>query len=140
MGIIKIATTERIDVFQSHSDKFEVVKRGRKTQRLLSAMKKRGSIKNQSFNVPYYKVAHFDSDNLVRHISQMHSEIMRHWNEEGQSLVIGREEFLDIVNDQNFPVCKMSFNIEAYNGYEILGLKIIVVPWMSGMVILPKCD
>lgn len=78
-----------------------------------------------------------DTDDLVRKIHMQRIGLLEHYNREGRRLLIGAEDFSKLMGSPEIRNL-MSFDAKYHSGREIMGMKVTVVPWMKGMLVLPK--
>jgi hypothetical protein len=75
--------------------------------------------------------------------------LMNYYHERGERLLIGPAEYSQLMNESMVQLRHtLSFEAPyAYNNYnrdtnnfdlQVCGMKVTIVPWMSGMIVLPK--
>lgn len=133
-----MSTLKAVKARSEVSQEFVVKGKGRKTQRLLAALKKRGNIEERTW--VEYTMVRISTDDLIRALFESRGEVMRHWNKEGQRLIIGSSTLAKLMNTKEINQYAQ-FRVDARkinrHGDYIMGLEVTVVPWMEGMVILP---
>jgi len=64
--------------------------------------------------------------------------VLEFYNQRGKSLLIGSKDYQELTGN---PAIRqmMQFTGKYRGGYgEVLGMNIIVIPWMKGMLVVPK--
>jgi hypothetical protein len=84
----------------------------------------------------------FDGNTLLEAIMAQHSEVMNIYHRHGERLLIGFEEFRDLLGTEmreprSFA---MQYRWHEKNGYTVCGLKVTVIPWMKGILVVPRED
>lgn len=136
--LVHMSTLKAVPCRGSIEQEFIVKGKGRKTKKLLAAMKKKGAITEKTW--VEYKTVRISSDKLADVILRSQHEILQHWNQNGQRLVIGSRTLAELMNEE--PITqyfKMHLDVKRNlrSGGVLFGLQIEIVPWMEGMVILP---
>ena len=62
---------------------------------------------------------------------------MREFNYHPSRLLIGAEDFEELMHEKEISE-SMTFRANYYDHQEIVGLKVTVIPWMRGVLVLPK--
>lgn len=90
-----------------------------------------------------YKTHTIRPDDFVRNLIDQKREIVELYHLKGDRLLIGPEEYFDILKQDHeleqlgmFP--STSFVGSCNYGKQILGMKVTVIPWMKGMLVVPK--
>jgi hypothetical protein len=84
-----------------------------------------------------------DADDFMEQIFKQRSELARQFYKDGQRLLIGADTFDELMGSKQMIRLRDSlvfdarFNVVNANGAQIMGLKVEIIPWMSGMVVLP---
>ena len=60
-----------------------------------------------------------------------------HFNKHGQRLLIGSEDYAELMNSPEVKNHHFCFAAKVNYGDGILGLKIEVIPWMRGAIVMP---
>lgn len=81
-----------------------------------------------------------DGRTFGERIAKQRSELMRHFNERAHTLLIGAEDYEQLMCT---PEIYQSLTFRADNAFrfgrgEVMGLQVKVVPWMRGMVVMPN--
>ena len=78
-----------------------------------------------------------DSDNIIEQICKQKPALMQQYHQKAERLLIGADDFSELMKQ---PMLNQVFSFDAEYRYDgnIFGMKITVVPWMTGMVVLPK--
>lgn len=84
---------------------------------------------------------HIDSDDIMRKIFSQRNEVAKLLDREGDRLYIGSEDFNELRGHRD---AAHYFNLNAsyykQDGFapRLFGMKITVVPWMRGVLVVPK--
>jgi len=75
---------------------------------------------------------------LIEAIHRQNSELLSMYDLRGERLLIGAKEFSDLMNSDIYNL--VSFTLPYRTSYSptIMGMKVTVIPWMSGLLVLPK--
>lgn len=77
----------------------------------------------------------FYSDDLISALNRQRQEVSGRFGHKPARLVIGAEDFRRLMNT---PEIHQYVQINTqYRGHTVLGLRVEIVPWMRGMVVLP---
>ena len=79
-----------------------------------------------------------DADKFMEKLFKQRTALLEHFNLEAEELLIGADDFEELMNEENI---KQSFSFYASYNHgrrEIYGLKITVIPWMKGILVMPK--
>lgn len=81
-----------------------------------------------------------DEQYLLDKIFKQENEIFKQTNFTPSVVYMGRDDYMDMMQSE-IPHHYMSFDVNARiikNGYEkIKGMKLVVVPWMKGVLVVP---
>lgn len=79
-----------------------------------------------------------DTPNFMEKLHRQKRGLLDLYNTQGERLLIGNDEYMKLTS--NPEVRKMIHFTGEYCGRhgEVLGMKITVIPWMSGMVVVPR--
>ena len=77
-----------------------------------------------------------DTDDVVTRLIKQRSGLLNGYNREPKELLIGAEDFAELMGS---PMIRnsYSFGVEYCRDERIMGLRVTVVPWMSGMLVMP---
>lgn len=78
-----------------------------------------------------------DGKDFIAKLYKQRGSLFRFFNKEGQTLLIGAEDWAEITQSKSVPRDMFGFRSELHNGYGFMGLHVTVVPWMRGMVVMP---
>lgn len=79
---------------------------------------------------------YFDSEDLIRNILEQDRIINKHFNLRHYCrIVMGPDEFYKVARQQHAPMQPFSINARTEN--KLFGMHIQVIPWMSGILLLP---
>lgn len=83
-----------------------------------------------------------DSENVIAMISKSRSAMENLWHQRAGVLVVGHDEARQIVELPEWASHVLKFNttVPLGNGGDVrwLGLRVVVVPWLSGWALLPE--
>lgn len=132
---------------KSIEEEFQVVNPSRKTKRLLAAMKAKGRIKPAFLKTIKTECVTFSASGFIEKLYKAKRNIFQNWNVSSRTLLIGPDEFKELAGVAAAS-CVMQFTASAkfFTGFEggypydtqVLGLNVRVIPWMSGMLLLPE--
>ena len=100
----------------------------------------------QRFDKAEYDYVEFVYDDIVRAIIDHKDMLELVFHQRPEYLVMGRDEFFKLANTETFssPYAIMfppDYQTARVNQPKMFaGLKILVVPWMEGMIVLPKIE
>lgn len=80
-----------------------------------------------------------EPDRVVKYIHEQKVHLLDLYHYEGERILMGAKEYEKIVGDKEV-MRIVTFNGQYGFGQSILGLKITIIPWMSGILVLPKLD
>ena len=75
-------------------------------------------------------------DSVVEMLFAQRYEVLRYLNRDASTVIMGSEDFSKLMGAPEI-MQYMTFNAVAREGREILGMKIKIVPWMRGVVVVP---
>ena len=111
-------------------------KPGRKTSRVLAAMLKRGSIAPAQIERTEYRRIAVDHkrvlDLIIAQADNAHDLLGRG----GETVLIGHDQWVSLVGETAPMLTHL--NIEYGYSNRILGMTVKVIPWMSGVLVLPR--
>jgi hypothetical protein len=81
----------------------------------------------------------FNTDDLINEILRQDENILNFYHHRGEKLLIGSENFSRLMNSREFNQM-VTINAPYLYGsdYCFYNLKITVIPWMKGMLVVPK--
>lgn len=86
-----------------------------------------------------YEAVHLESRVVIRQLFIQRREILSLLNDEGTTVLMGSATFAEMMN---MPLFKNMISIDGtycYGGSRtLLGLRVITIPWMEGVLVLPK--
>lgn len=88
-----------------------------------------------------YKTHMVRPNDFIQAICEQRRELMSLYRLEGERLLIGSEEYFDLMKQQDQRMYD-SFSFTAQYSYakQIMGMKVTVVPWMKGILVMPKLE
>lgn len=100
---------------------------------------------------PYlaYRTAVIDTDTVADFVAKSVSEMMNHYHRKPAIVLLGEQEFRELTQNQSW-IDFWSFPLDLIYGREMIlfgmpvrnttrmGLKVVVIPWMNGIVVLPS--
>ena len=123
-------------VLKPQADTYVAKKPGRKTRRVLAAMLKRGSIAQAQVERTEYRRIEVDHkrvlDLIMAQVHNAHTLLGRG----GETVLIGYDQWAGLVGEA--PMSLVSLHIEYGHPNRVLGMTVKVIPWMSGVLVLPK--
>lgn len=80
-----------------------------------------------------------DSGKFMAQIFKQKRHLFEHFGIEGSILLIGSEDYMELMSDRGIITQPFSFTGEYYQNIRLPGLSLTVkvVPWMRGMVVMP---
>lgn len=78
-----------------------------------------------------------EADTFIERILTQQHELMRGFNRDGQTLLIGGEDYAQMMCATEMRDHFFRFDARLGMGRQILGLNVQVIPWMRGMVVMP---
>ena len=82
-----------------------------------------------------------DADSFITLIAKQHSAVFELLNRRPSELLIGAQDYAELMNeaDTNFPFWfRASYMVSEGGVRQIMGMKVRVVPWMRGVLVMPK--
>lgn len=80
-----------------------------------------------------------DSDDFMQRVFQQCDDIVRLFNREPKNLLVGTEDFAEIMGAAQASQ-PFTFQSEYWHRGKIFGLTVQVVPWMKGILVMPNGD
>lgn len=75
---------------------------------------------------------------LLEAISRQRAEVFEHLGREGSSIAIGGEDYAELMRDPELRSLHFfEFTTECRSAGRVFGLRIQIIPWMKGIVVLP---
>jgi hypothetical protein len=90
-----------------------------------------------------------DLDKLVEAVMRNRADVMLLYNKQAKYLVVGMDRWYELTGagDRNYLTFEVPHSFHARIGYDnkplpqlFAGLKVIVVPWIDGMFVLPELE
>lgn len=78
-----------------------------------------------------------DADRFIDRLLKQKRALFDGFHKEGQRLIIGSEDYADLMNSPELTMQHFDFRAEVGFGRNIVGLTVEVVPWMRGAVVMP---
>jgi hypothetical protein len=78
----------------------------------------------------------FHSDDLMHAISKQRQEVFKMLSREPTTLLIGAQDFEELMHIPDIRE-HFAFDVRYNKDRRILGLRIEVIPWMRGLVVMP---
>ncbi|AMC34749.1 hypothetical protein [Janthinobacterium sp. B9-8] len=147
--VINMVFHRRSDVFtpKNLEEEFTVVNPSRKTKRFLAAMKAKGRIKPAFLKTIEVEHVTFLASSFMERLYKAKRNIFENWNTRSRTLLMGPSDFEELmgVAAASFGMqftASAKFGMPSSGGYtydaQVLGLNVRVIPWMSGMLLLPE--
>ena len=78
-----------------------------------------------------------DPGRFVDTLFKQRSALLEQYHHEGEFLLVGADDYAEIMGD---PVIHhtLRFDAQYMNGRELFGLRVVVLPYMKGILVLPK--
>ena len=77
-----------------------------------------------------------DADKFIERVIKQRVSLLHHFRKDGQRLLIGSDDYFELMGElsshQHF-----KFDACVHNGRQIMGLKVEVIPWMRGAIVMP---
>lgn len=121
------------DVF-SFSEKKKISRRHRKAWNYLLREKCIEPKYDETFKVTRHTV---DGKSFIDKIYKQKSYLLKQFNIEGTVLLVGAEDYSELMCDVSVCTQPFSFNTSYNIGRNVLGLTVKVIPWMRGMAVMP---
>jgi hypothetical protein len=110
-------------------------------QRKAWAFLQRSTALEQAFEDKIEFTRHvIDTDNVVYRLIEQKIALYEGYDREGTELLIGRETFAELMNapeirhDTSF---SGEYFVHGERGPRVMGLRVRVIPWMRGMLVMP---
>ena len=136
MNRIKTIEVRPTQVLKPQADTYVAKKPGRKTRRVLAAMLKRGSIAQAQVERTEYRRTEVDQkrvlDLIMAQVHNAHALLGRG----GETVLMGHDQWASLVGEAATSL--VSLHIEYGHSNRVLGMTVKVIPWMSGVLVLPK--
>lgn len=81
-----------------------------------------------------------NTGSFLRRISHQRAELTQRWMLQGERLLLGAEDYRELMQETNLIPGPLSFDIRFMSGCRIHDLRVTIVPWMSGMLVMPRTD
>jgi hypothetical protein len=82
-----------------------------------------------------------DADSFMERLFKQQSALMTDFMMMPELLLIGSADYAELMGDLEIQ-SMINFNVKYKIGYrgsvEVCGLRVVVVPWMKGMIVMPK--
>jgi hypothetical protein len=79
-----------------------------------------------------------NTDEFMLKLLEEGSDVLYNYHHRGEYLLLGPDDFNRLM-DVNYKSGQMfHFNSQYHYGREMFGMKIVVIPWMSGIMVVPK--
>lgn len=83
------------------------------------------------------KTIQIDSDKFIDQLLRQRKSLFKFFNLDASRLLIGPDDFHSLMGEMQEHYL-FSFNAEYYRNGELFGIKVYVIPWMKGMLVLPN--
>ncbi|MFH1625364.1 MAG: hypothetical protein ABID54_09455 [Pseudomonadota bacterium] len=80
-----------------------------------------------------------DTDSFIERIFRQNEGLHRRLGQGGEVLLIGSRDYAEIMGSDEFK-SMVSFPVQYVNRNQIMGLTVHIIPWMSGMLVMPHID
>jgi len=102
-----------------------------------------GAVKPNYITTTTYTRRVLEPMKFMEQIFKQRTELRRMFYKDGQRLLIGAEDYRDLMNDKEVSMTYFQFSTQFHVGqpggkYNICGLIVEVVPWMRGMIVMPE--
>ncbi len=78
-----------------------------------------------------------EADTFIERILKQRHELLRGFNRDGQTLLIGSEDYAELMRAPDMRDHMFTFDTRVGMDRQIVGLTVRVIPWMRGMVVMP---
>lgn len=78
-----------------------------------------------------------EADTFIERILKQRHELKRGFNRDGQTLLIGSEDYAEMMRAPEMLNHALTFDARVGMDRQIVGLTVKVIPWMRGMVVMP---
>ena len=79
-----------------------------------------------------------DADKFMERIYKQRASLFDAFHKEGQRLLIGAEDYADLMCSPEMAYHHFSFQAEIGGRQRLMGLTVEVIPWMRGAVVMPS--
>lgn len=79
-----------------------------------------------------------DADTFMGRLFKQRRSLVEAFNSEPDRLLIGCEDYAELMNSHEIMTRAFSFGARYGHGQRMLGLKVQVIPWMRGILVMPK--
>jgi hypothetical protein len=91
-----------------------------------------------------YSTVHVDGNDIIQAVMRNRADIERLYNKRAKYLVIGAEDLARLLNEPSIrQMMRFRFPVQI-GGFDgrcgILGLEVVVVPWLSGFFVMPDLE
>jgi hypothetical protein len=99
---------------------------------------------NSKVLAPYYRpdvkiTSHtIDADSFMEKLFKMKHELFKEYRATGEWILIGSKDYAELMSTPEVARQIINFEADIAYGERIMGIRIRVVPWMSGIVLMPK--
>lgn len=117
--------------------RFEVKSTGRKTRRILAALQARKAIA-PAMATETYQMMTIDTNSVVERIFTMKADLQRYFSRDAHQLLIGAKDFYEMMGTnemRHHDIVRLDTKVRS--NWRVLDLEIVIVPWMTGMVVMP---
>lgn len=121
-------------------EEFVVTSTGRKTARVLAALEKQGKIKKQKQTKNVYKQVAIHCDSILEMIKKQDIQAYMMLGNGGETVLIGHKQFVMLIGEitPGAYVFDATYHANKNGEHSVLGMKIKVVPWLDGVLVLPN--
>lgn len=138
--MVQFVAQERFMEMAAMLDAFKFVPKGRMQwlQRLAWRFLNRQGAMEQAYEPKVTVTRHLvDDSDFIRRLEKQQRNLLQEFNREGRRLLIGSEDYAELMGSLEVQRHHFMFPAEACRGDSILGLKVEVIPWMRGMLVMP---
>jgi hypothetical protein len=96
----------------------------------------RGALRQAFDETVSYTQHVINTDDVMRRLMEQRRGLFD-YGQEPRELLIGAEDFAELMSQPQIHNY-MDFGAEYVSGRRIMGLKVRVIPWMRGMLVMPK--
>lgn len=131
-NIITLLKPNHLNIFTNY---FTINKKhGKKTKRLLNKLKKLKVLEPYKYQELVHQGKHINIATITDYIFQAEKDLYNYLGKGGEVLIIGANTLSKFKLENEY----FTFHTTYKNGFKILGLHVIVVPWIEGLIVLPK--
>lgn len=144
MNHVQYVTTHRSATLHDIADKYEFRsdKGYRVLQRFLFFILRLIGAYAQEKDV---SISHFaiDTESFMDRLMQQHGDLLYEHNFYPELILMGATDYQRMMGDKEMQYLvrfntQYSVKCSRYSGVEIYGMRVVVVPWMEGIVVMPK--